>query len=537
MPVLDITPHLERIETERAARRAGFAAAVSELSQWLASDACELALHEMVAGLATRLKALALAALALWAVLRLDEHVPAMLTHAGASYVFHAWRAEPVRTRFGEFTSFEPVYLRHQGKGRKRLTPHARRIGLAPGRMSLGVHLLVANLAARMTFKAIREVAKAVDVWVPGPRAMLGIVDVVGDHAVAELRAPVAPDPSTEGTHIIIEQDDGGIPHVRPEELAKRRQPNRRRTRGRRTRRDQRRERRGRRVDRCRRRTGDKSKNCRMATVYVVYTVVVHDDGTVEGPLNRQVFASTGNNKALRKTVKQAAEARGWGSKPSIYLADGASTHWTAWKSTFHKGTPCVDWYHVAEYLWQAAEAVYRVSRPPPKGKRAKKARSVENRRVAKERSAWVRKRQDELFAGDINAVERELQALADRIGRTGPGTRSRRGKVRAAITYVQNHRKFLTYSKIGHIAMGTGVVESTIKQLGARLKGPGMRWSVERAERVLALRCLQLSDDGAWERLTDRVRKAHEATTSLHVARVSPTQVLTGHKALRKAA
>jgi len=538
MPLPNITDHHSRIQSERAARRARFAAAASEVSRWLTADAHELALHEVVAALTARLTALALTALALWAVLRLeDDHVPAVLTHGGASYVFHAWRAQPVRTRFGEFSSFEPVYLRHQGKGPKRLMPHSRRMGLARGRMALGVHLLVANLAARMTFKAVGEVAEAFDVWVPGRRAMLGIVDHVGEHAVAMLRAPVAPDPLTEGTHIIIEQDDGGIPHVRPEELAKRRRPNRRRTRGARTRQEQRRERRGRRVDRRRRRTGDKSKNCRMATVYVVYTLAVHEDGTVEGPLNRQVFASTGNKSALRRTVKRAAKARGWGSKPSIYLADGASTHWKAWRSTFHEGTPCVDWYHVAEYLWQAAEAVFRMTRPVPKGKRAKKAYAAEKKRISKARSAWVRRRQDELFAGDIDAVERELETLADRIGRSGPGTRTRRGKVQSAITYVQNHREFLNYAKVGDIAMGTGVVESTIKQLGARLKGPGMRWSIERAERVLALRCLQLSDEGAWTRLTERVREAHEATTSLHVARISPTQTLSGHNAVRKAA
>ena len=84
---------------------------------------------------------------------------------------------------------------------------------------------------------------------------------------------------------------------------------------------------------------------------------------------------------------------------------------------------------------------------------------------------------------------------------------------------------------------MGTGVVESTIKQLGMRLKGPGMRWSVERAEHVLALRCLQLSGDGAWMRFAARVQEAHEATTSLHVPSVSATKVVTPHTAVPKAA
>ncbi len=526
-----------RVAAARAADRAAFAARVAELTRWLTTEATEEPLHRVTSALFERLTALALAALTLWSALRLDEDVPPVLVHSGASYTFGGWRREPVRTRFGVFHSCEPVYRRHKGRGPRRLFPHARPMGLAAGRMSLGVHLMVANLAARMPFAAVRQVADTVGLWVPGPRAMLGIVDRVGAAAVATMWAPAAPAAETEGTHVVIEQDDGGIPHVSPGELTKRRRPNRRRTRGRRTRREQRRQRRGRRAERTRRRTGDKSKNCRMATVYVVYTLQVHDDGTVEGPLNRQVFAATRDKKNLRQTVLRAAKARGWGTKPSVYLADGASCHWTAWKRTFSAGTPCVDWYHVAEYLWSAAEAVYRTTRTAPKGQRARKAFNQEKQKVARARSAWVRSRQDELLAGDIEAVERALQALPERIGRTGPGTRGRRDKVTSALTYIQNHSAFLTYAKIGHIVMGTGIVEGTIKQLGARLKGPGMRWSVERAEHVLALRCLQLADEGAWQRFTNRVCEAHEATTSLRVPSISPTHAVTPHKAARKAA
>ena len=63
------------------------------------------------------------------------------------------------------------------------------------------------------------------------------------------------------------------------------------------------------------------------------------------------------------------------------------------------------------------------------------------------------------------------------------------------------------------------------------------MRWSVERAEWVLALRCLQLSYGRAWEQFTERVRQDHEALTSLHVPALSPNGQLTAHTAARKAA
>ncbi len=536
LPVIPL--NLSRVETHRRAERAAVDAAVAEFTHWLTTEASHQPLHQVVSAMFERLTALALTALSLWSALRLDEHVPAVRAYGGASYTLHAWRREPVRTRFGVFHALEPVYLRVSGKGPRRLFPHARRMGLAAGRMCLGVQLIVADLVARMPFKAVRQVADTVGVWVPGPRAMLGIVDRLGPEAIAAMHSPVTPAAGDEGTHVVIEQDDGGIPHVRPDELEKRRRPNRRKTRcGRpQTHLEQRRLRRGRRVDRRRRQKGDKSKNCRMATVYVLYTLKLHSDGTVEGPLNRQVFAATRDKAKLRKTVLRAAKARGWGDKPSIYLADGAASQWRAWKETFNAGTPCLDWFHAAQYLWDAADAVFRLTRACPKGKCPRKAYNKERSKLQAAKSKWVRARQDELLAGDVDAVLREVRALAERVGRTGPGTHGRRKAITGAVTYLDNHRKYLTYSTIGHIVMGTGNVEGTIKQLGARLKGPGMRWSVERAERVLALRCLQLSPQ-AWERFTARVQERHEALTSLHVPAISPDGDLTAHTAARKAA
>jgi len=366
---------------------------------------------------------------------------------------------------------------------------------------------------------------------------MLGIVDVVGPEAMKAMHSPAKPATTEEGNYVIIEQDDGGIPHVQPGELKKRRRPNKRKTRrrGKETRREMRHRRYGARKERRRRKKGDKSKNCRMATVYAVYTLKVDEDGTVEGPIHRQVFAATRDKEKLRQSVLRAAKARGWGNKKSIYLADGAACHWKAWKKTFHQGTPCVDWYHVSEYLWRAADAVYRQTKPAPKGKRPRKAYNKETARILGEKSKWVRARQDELLTGKVDDVLQHVTALHEKVGSTGPGTRSRRQAIKSALTYLDNHREYLTYSEVGHVVMGTGVIEGTIKQLGARLKGPGMRWSVERAERVLAMRCLQLS--GAWKSFATRLQRAHEGVTSLRVPPISPKEVVTAHKAARKAA
>ncbi|MFT6147097.1 MAG: hypothetical protein ACJAZO_000128 [Myxococcota bacterium] len=178
---------------------------------------------------------------------------------------------------------------------------------------------------------------------------------------------------------------------------------------------------------------------------------------------------------------------------------------------------------------------MFRLTKPAPTGTRARKAYNKEKRRLQEDKSRWVRSRQDELLSGKVDDVLREIRALHQRVGRTGPGTRSRRKAFSDATTYLENHRKYLTYSEIGDIVMGTGIVEGTIKQLGARLKGPGMRWSVERAERVLALRCLQLSN--AWAPFEAGVLAGHEALTSLHIPAITPTEQVTTYKAARKAA
>jgi len=48
--------------------------------------------------------------------------------------------------------------------------------------------------------------------------------------------------------------------------------------------------------------------------------------------------------------------------------------------------------------------------------------------------------------------------------------------------------------------------VEGAVRNLvGMRLDGPGMRWSRDRAEHVLHLRCILLN--GQWDQLVDCIR------------------------------
>ena len=56
---------------------------------------------------------------------------------------------------------------------------------------------------------------------------------------------------------------------------------------------------------------------------------------------------------------------------------------------------------------------------------------------------------------------------------------------------------------------IGSGAVEGAVRNLvGMRLDGPGMRWSRQRSERILHLRCILLN--GHWHTFTQYLAQAH---------------------------
>ena len=83
------------------------------------------------------------------------------------------------------------------------------------------------------------------------------------------------------------------------------------------------------------------------------------EDGSVEGPINRRVFGTFKGPRSLFKTLLREAKKRGYGLKETLFVADGEARLWKHQKEFFPLATPCLDWYHLAEYLWTAIGAVH----------------------------------------------------------------------------------------------------------------------------------------------------------------------------------
>ena len=105
----------------------------------------------------------------------------------------------------------------------------------------------------------------------------------------------------------------------------------------------------------------------------------------------------------------------------------------------------------------------------------------------------WAKDRRAELDAGRLRALVAALRIHVE----TTP-------EARKCIHYVFGNRHRMRYPKFRAkgLCISSGVVEAGCKQIGARLKRTGMRWTVAGANAIMALRCCILSgrfED--WER------------------------------------
>lgn len=275
------------------------------------------------------------------------------------------------------------------------------------------------------------------------------------------------------------------------------------------------RRRRHRKSPRKRRKKGDKSKNAKIATVGVIYTIRRTPNGEIEGPIHKRVYATFRNAEALFVWLRGEANKRGYDHKRVVFLADGDRKLWKLQQRYFPKAEACIDWCHVAEKIWSIGETLYAEG--------------------SDELSAWVSAQTADLRSGHPHRVVRRLQQLAATLPRSGPGTKGRRERMAKGIRYLKNNIERMPYAKLRRdgLPVGSGAIEGAIRQLvRLRLDGPGMRWSPARAEHILQLRCVVLN--GQWDDFMQHVvQQAH----AVGLREQQPPGLGTTHNAKRKKA
>lgn len=420
-----------------------------------------------------RLLALGRAVVELFLVRRALAEPAAPYTHAGTKWSPAEWRTTDLGTRFGKVDFARRVgrrtgYFRN-GKADLRLD---RVLGLCGG-FSLGAATALARLCAQMAFAQARGTMSAFFEWAPSPRATLRILDAIGGHARAFLSQVAAP--KDDGEVLVIEVDGGGAPMITAREHSRRKRK-KKHGRGRHDRRDRRRE-----NPRPRRTKGKKSKNSKVAFVGVLFTLKQRPDGTMEGPIHKRMIATFESHRALFEWLHVEAVKRGYGTKRSVFIADGSEHIWKLKDEFFPLAEGCIDWWHVVEYLWTAAGCLHAEGSP--------------------QRRAWVDEQKKRLRRGHVKLVLDMMAAAHRAIPKTGPGNKGRRERLLDTHEYLADHQQRMIYARLRRddLDIASGVVEGAVRNLvRMRLDGPGMRWGRDRAELLLHLRCVLLN--GEWQ-------------------------------------
>ena len=145
-------------------------------------------------------------------------------------------------------------------------------------------------------------------------------------------------------------------------------------------------------------------------------------------------------------------------------IGDGALWVWNVAEDVCPDGRQIVDWFHATQHLADAAQALYP------------------DEMDSKKRLHWLKIYKDHLYKGQVHQIitllkKRRLDDFA---------------------TYFERHQRRMQYLEFREegFPIGSGTIESGVKQFKQRLAGTGMRWTLNNANRMLVIRAAVLGHD-----------------------------------------
>jgi hypothetical protein len=171
-------------------------------------------------------------------------------------------------------------------------------------------------------------------------------------------------------------------------------------------------------------------------------------------------------------------ESRAWqlgfpAASRQAFVADGLAVNWTIARRHFPHAVPILDLMHALSYAWSAALAV---------GDQA----------LYRTWATWI-------WQGEVTRVIAALTDHQARLGTPPPDaeTNDPRSRVARALTYYTNNQTRMNYPQYRQqgLPLTSSHIESTIKQINARIKGTEKFWERSAADAVLQLRADTLSD------------------------------------------
>ena len=192
--------------------------------------------------------------------------------------------------------------------------------------------------------------------------------------------------------------------------------------------------------------------------------------------INHKEYVSyIGNVDTFRILVfAKAVELEYWKYETIVFISDGATWLRNMINELFPEAIQILDKFHLIENIYEYAKYIFNED--------MKKVEKFKNKII------------DYCYSNEYNLIVKELNKYKNiSIPKTTCNLP----------VYLENNKDKINYSKYEHNGwfVGSGAIESsnkTVVQL--RLKQAGMRWSVDGANYIIALRCMCESDN--WDKI-----------------------------------
>lgn len=147
-----------------------------------------------------------------------------------------------------------------------------------------------------------------------------------------------------------------------------------------------------------------------------------------------------------------------------VVIGDGAAWIWVLAEELCPEGWQIVDWFHATQHLAQAAQTAFP-------------AESESQKRVL-----WLKTLRDHLYFGRLEVLIECLKAQA----------------CHESVPYFETHKRRMRYLEFreNRLPLGSGLIESGVKQVKQRVAAAGMRWNAKRLNPMLLIAGAVLAND-----------------------------------------
>lgn len=161
-----------------------------------------------------------------------------------------------------------------------------------------------------------------------------------------------------------------------------------------------------------------------------------------------------------------------------IVISDGAPWIYQWVLDSYPDAIMVLDFFHVLEYLYGFAKAVFASE---------------------KEAHRWAKKQKDRLLKSQVEKVIQTITGFNARFPE----------EVKKIVNYYttnQTRMDYAAYQKLGCGFIGSGAIESAHRTVvQKRMKLSGQRWAMEGAQNMLNLRVTEMNNQ--WEKVIEMVR------------------------------